>query len=116
LRIESETMLVVRDTVPDSPADRAGLRAGDTILAVDDQPVLTLHDFFAKIHAGRAARVRIRRGDETPELRVTPVDAIEARADAGGCSEGPVLERPPLWRYLPYALFLVMVARRCSLS
>jgi regulator of sigma E protease len=54
---------VIRMAEPGSPADRAGIRAGDRILAVDDVTVRTWEDFRRAIEArpGVEASVRIQR-------------------------------------------------------
>jgi RNA polymerase sigma-70 factor (ECF subfamily) len=59
------------------PADRAGLRAGDVIVAVDGAPVADLwvraiELLIAQRPAGQSAAVTIRRGDETRVVAVVP--------------------------------------------
>jgi regulator of sigma E protease len=67
----------VRDVLPDSPAERAGLRFGDALLAVDGRPLATIEEFQQAIRplVGREARIEIERDGErrtvvaVPELR-----------------------------------------------
>jgi membrane-associated protease RseP (regulator of RpoE activity) len=40
---------VVGATVPDSPAEQAGLQPGDEIVAINDQPVGTIEETFAAV-------------------------------------------------------------------
>jgi Do/DeqQ family serine protease len=60
----------------DSPADMAGIRAGDIVVAVDDNPVLGIRDLLDKItlhKPGEQVRVTIYRGAEklTLDMKVT---------------------------------------------
>lgn len=58
-----------------TPAETAGLRAGDRVLAVDGQAVWSKFDFQNLIwpHAARAALLSIERGQERLEVAVTPM-------------------------------------------
>jgi Do/DeqQ family serine protease len=60
----------------DSPADMAGIRAGDIVVAVDDNPVLGIRDLLDKItlhKPGEQVRVTIYRGAEklTLDMKVS---------------------------------------------
>ena len=87
--------------IPDGPAYRAGLTAGDVILAVNGEPAPTTaaatRAFGVKMaqiaHAGTSVAISVRRGDRTltatvrPErlcgyqVRVTEVPQVNARTD-----------------------------------
>lgn len=61
-----------------SPASLAGIREGDLLAAIDDQPVHTpddLHRVLTRWSAGRAVRVTILRGQEKVQIDVTPTEA-----------------------------------------
>jgi len=65
--------------LPGSPAERSGIRSGDVIVAVDENPVRTAEDLIQEIsrpgeHEER--ELRVRRGGETIEIRITPVPAV----------------------------------------
>jgi len=60
----------------DSPADRAGIRAGDIVVAVDDKPVPGIRDLLDKItrhKPGERVKITIYRGPEklTLDMKVT---------------------------------------------
>ena len=71
----------VRSIVPGEPAERAGIRAGDAILAVDGEPVENQGQLIATINAsaGVPLTLTIRRGDALVDTMVTPA----ARGDVG---------------------------------
>jgi serine protease Do len=61
----------------DSPADKAGIRPGDVIVAVDGAPVESREAFStltATATAGKRISVRVRRDDESLDVRLVPVD------------------------------------------
>ena len=75
----SNAGLVVTDVPPGSPAERAGLRAGDTITAVDGTPVRTHAELYRSVWRagvpGTAIRLTIQRDGATRELRVRAIEA-----------------------------------------
>ncbi len=67
----------VIDVTDGSPADRAGLRPTDTILAVDGSPVADAGDLQRLMTAaaiGHRLTLRVLRGDAVVEHDVTPVE------------------------------------------
>ncbi len=70
-----ETGLLLVSVEPGTPADRAGLVMGDTIVRFDGQPVRSLEDLFALLSADRIGRevpVRVVRGGSLHNLTVVP--------------------------------------------
>ncbi|MEZ4585926.1 MAG: trypsin-like peptidase domain-containing protein [Gemmatimonadales bacterium] len=96
--------VVVQSFPKDSPAEAAGMRAGDLIVAVDGQPV----DYVAQLqeqigfrHAGEVAKVTVaRKGGKTAELSVhlkpAPEDDQSRLADGGGPHESGATDLPRL--------------------
>ncbi len=78
---EPDPAPVVGEVVAGGAADRAGLRAGDRVLAVDGRPVASWGALVAEIvaHPGRAARLSIERAGAPVELVATP----EAKGGSG---------------------------------
>ncbi|MGB9792710.1 MAG: RIP metalloprotease RseP [Thermacetogeniaceae bacterium] len=68
------TANVVGDVIPGSPADKAGLRAGDRILRVNDIDTPTWNDIATKIHYsdGRKINLMIERNGRERFIEVTP--------------------------------------------
>ncbi len=65
--------VVIRRTIPGSPADRAGLTTGDVILAVDGQPVSDiegLSKLIFKHRIGDKILFTVKRGNQQAEVQV----------------------------------------------
>src|SRR4029077_17904666 len=61
-------------TIPGDPADKAGLKGGDIVLAINGSPITLssqLKDTIEK-NAQRAITIRVRRDGEERDLSVTP--------------------------------------------
>ncbi len=59
----------------DSPAERAGLKAGDRIVRMAGRDVRNVYDYtyaLAEMRAGQVYEVEIVRGDKHLQLRITP--------------------------------------------
>jgi regulator of sigma E protease len=69
----ARTLTEIRVTTPNSPAEKAGLKAGDVILAIDGQPVFT-YQFIQVVErsAGKEIRLTVDRGGQTLTIPVTP--------------------------------------------
>ena len=93
--------LRIRQIVPDGPATRAGLRAGDEILAIDGVTTgdtsLTAAAERIRGSAGTVVRLQVRRGGQTFTVEVTR-DRVRARpqssAALASASAPPSLARP----------------------
>jgi hypothetical protein len=77
---------------PSSPAERAGLRQGDVLLAYDGQDVRRKIAMNRLLQPGRIVRVRVRR--ET-DVREVPVKVAPAPAFAFRGEWGPEVPQPP---------------------
>jgi len=69
-----EGKVVVYSVAPNSPAEQAGIRAGDVILALEGQPIDNVLELVELTHAfqGREISVSVLRGDEHLLVRLTP--------------------------------------------
>ncbi|MBL8729422.1 MAG: PDZ domain-containing protein [Planctomycetes bacterium] len=91
---------VVAEVIPESPAARAGLQAGDELLAVGDQATPTRDDLVAAIRAHKAGeRLRIKLRRDGKESTVTV--QLAERPDnvpvptPGAAPVPPKQDRPP---------------------
>lgn len=73
--------LVVLQVAPDGPAQKAGLRRGDTIAGVNGEAVSTLAGFYRKVwargRAGASVPLDVRRGDDTRRVDVQSMDRLD---------------------------------------
>ena len=64
--------LVITALDDQAPAQKAGLRAGDTILKIDGARVSSAQDAIKRLSGGKSVRICIRRGQKTAEYYLTP--------------------------------------------
>jgi len=76
---------VLGNVEPDGPAARAGLRAGDTVLAVNDQPVSDFVQIvnYIRMHPEETISLRIRRDGGEQTVRVTTLAETVAGQTVG---------------------------------
>jgi carboxyl-terminal processing protease len=78
--------LVVIAPLADSPAEKAGVRAGDIVLAVDGVSVngSTANEQVGKVRgeAGTEVTLTIRRGEETFDLTITRAEIVQREVDS----------------------------------
>lgn len=73
-QLDQETGLLLVSVDPDSPAQSAGLVLGDTIVALNEQPVRHIDDLLSYLggeSVGESLPVKIVRGGQLQELTVT---------------------------------------------
>jgi regulator of sigma E protease len=66
---------VVRALLPGDPAERAGMKVGDQVLAINGEPVFLPSDLIKATspNAGKTMDVLIRRGNTEKHLQITPL-------------------------------------------
>jgi serine protease Do len=73
--------LFVGRVSPDSPAARAGLKSGDIVLAVGNDEVTTLADFYRKLWgrgaAGAEVPLKVLQGTRINDVKVRSIDRVE---------------------------------------
>ena len=73
--LQQDSAVLVDEVVRDSPAERAGVRDGDRIIAVDDTAVREvdqLHRLLSRDRIGRATEIALLRGVRHQRLQVVP--------------------------------------------
>ncbi|MCC5812360.1 MAG: DegQ family serine endoprotease [Ectothiorhodospiraceae bacterium] len=91
--LDTRTGIVVTQVAPDSPAEHAGLQAGDVLLELNGRPVRQaseLRNSIALLRVGDSVELRIRRNGSTQSITAT-VDSPES-AVVDGRSLSPRLE------------------------
>jgi len=76
--LPQESGVIVSAVTPGSPAQRAGLREGDVIVALDGKPVAgvdDLHRLLTDAHVGVSSSLTVLRWTEKLELQVVPEEA-----------------------------------------
>lgn len=83
---------VVGDVFEDSPAARAGIEAGDTVLAVDGKSVRYWEELERAIRArgGREVHLRLQRGPRVFEKYVVPVADVIRKRDGQVQTQGRI--------------------------
>jgi serine protease Do len=70
---DSVTEAKIASVVPNSPADKVGLKPGDVILSVNGQPVAefkAFKDYVSEKQPGDKVKLQVRRGEETMDFNV----------------------------------------------
>jgi S1-C subfamily serine protease len=71
--LDQESGLLIIAVEPDSPADKAGLKLGDTIVGIDGYSVVTMEDLLGLLSGDRVEKetpIQVVRGGEVIELTV----------------------------------------------
>ena len=76
---------VIGDVAPGSPASRAGLEPGDTVVSIAGSPVTSSSQLQEKVTpaAGVPLPFQVRRGDRTVALTITPDSTTTKNAETG---------------------------------
>ncbi len=99
----------VSTVLPNSPAEKAGLAAGDTILTVDEQPVGHFYDLVKLIRErpGREVVITVARGSDVLTLRAI------TRNESGRGMLGIPAPNPTVIQRLPLGAALLKAVREC---
>ncbi|HWP86210.1 MAG TPA: Do family serine endopeptidase [Terriglobia bacterium] len=83
----AEHGVVITSVQPGGPADEAGLKQGDVIVAINDSPIHSPDDLLAQVAAlpvGEKATVRYIRDKKEQSTQLVPGDRAEMLAEQGG--------------------------------
>ena len=82
---------VIQQIMPGSPAEAAGLQAGDIAVQVDDTPILAMQDLisYTQTHLGQEVVLTVERGEEVLTFALVPRVNPPAGEGAMGVILGP---------------------------
>jgi regulator of sigma E protease len=99
MRLQPRLKPVIGDVVGGGAAHRAGLKAGDEIVAINGRPIAAWDELVSIVRAQPGARlvVEVRRaGAPQPAIAVTPDVVAEGRRDIGRIGAAPRVDRAAL--------------------
>lgn len=84
LGVRPFTSATIGDVIAGYPAEKAGLRSGDTVTALEGRPVSSWEELAEAIHkrAGQPTRIEVRRGGQRRTVSVVP-NAVKDRGPDG---------------------------------
>jgi regulator of sigma E protease len=108
--------VLVRETLPDSPAALAGIKPGDQIMVVDWGAVHNIDDLRRRIYVnlGREINVMVMHPDSsTEDFQITPRWIVSGEQNATGLvifgsNSRKVNHRYPFWQAIPFAFTAVV--------
>jgi serine protease Do len=77
LNLDRDSGVIIEDIIPDSPAERAGLRGGDIILTVAGRPIRNVREFALSLFRykiGEPATIDVLRGKEKLSVSATVIE------------------------------------------
>jgi S1-C subfamily serine protease len=84
--LATDEVATVQSVAPDSPAARAGLRAGDRLVALDQQPLISIADVSWVLHRSPdtgSVPAKIERSGTLTDLRIELPAGWRAKSDIG---------------------------------
>ncbi|MGH8729341.1 MAG: RIP metalloprotease RseP [Burkholderiales bacterium] len=99
-RFRPEVAAVIGEVITGGAAETAGLRSGDAILAIDDEPIKNWSEVVEIVRASPAKTLSfaVSRNGEKAVLAITPERAMEHGAPTGKMGAGPVVDRAAMER------------------
>jgi regulator of sigma E protease len=95
----------VSNVLPDSPAEQAGMKAGDVLVSLDGKTPTDTEQTRTIIyaHLDQPVKISVLRDGKTVDLTVTPLSTRTSDQGAVGIQMGPELVKPENFMYaLPY--------------
>ncbi len=83
--------------LPESAAEKAGLKSGDLILSVDGKPIHTLAQFlhaFKPLYEGDSFSVKVKRGDKDVDIAKVTLQGVQTAIEPGFLGILPMRDDP----------------------
>lgn len=83
--------------LPDSAAEKAGLKAGDLIVSVDGKPIYTMAQFlhaFKPLYEGDSFSMKVRRGDKEVDIAKVTLQGVQTAIEPGFLGILPMRDDP----------------------
>jgi len=104
LGIDPGMHVLVAGIMADTPAERAGLQAGDEVLQVQGESVASIGGFIRMVrrYGGQSMNVSVKRSNETLSLDITPETDDKGRGRIGAKMIAQPLYPPVMYRMGPF--------------
>ena len=87
----------IAQVVPESAAEKAGIKAGDLVISVDGKPIYTMAQFlhaFKPLYEGDSFSMKVKRGDKEVEIAKVVLQGIQTAIEPGFLGILPVRDDP----------------------
>lgn len=88
---------VIGQVVPESAAEKAGIKAGDLVVSVDGKPVHTMAQFlhaFKPLYEGDTFSMKVKRGDKEVDIAKVTLQGVQTAIDPGFLGILPMRDDP----------------------
>ena len=88
---------VIAQVVPDSAAEKAGVKGGDTVISVDGKPIYTLAQFLHTIkplYEGDSFAMKVKRGDKEMDIPKVTLQGVQTAIEPGFLGILPMRDDP----------------------
>jgi serine protease Do len=88
---------VISQVVPESAAEKAGIKVGDLVVSVDGKPVHTMAQFlhtFKPLYEGDSFAMKVKRGDKEVDIPKVTLQGVQTAIDPGFLGVLPMRDDP----------------------
>lgn len=88
---------VIAQVVPESAAEKAGVKGGDIVVSVDGKPIYTMAQFlhtFKPLYEGDSFSMKVKRGDKEIDIPKVVLQGVQTAIDPGFLGVLPMRDDP----------------------
>ncbi len=88
---------VIAQVVPESAAEKAGVKGGDVVVSVDGKPIYTMAQFlhtFKPLYEGDSFSMKVKRGDKEIDIPKVVLQGVQTAIDPGFLGVLPMRDDP----------------------